>query len=67
MYLVNFFNLYFLLYILKYSIKLESKRFIFSIVSKDGLGNRIAAVPGTFLLSLLSNRHFHSIKIIYIE
>lgn len=44
---------------------IKRKGNIFGIVTYDGLGNRIAGIPGTFLLSLLSNRYFHRI-IIYI-
>lgn len=45
------------------NIKRKEKGFIYSITAGGGLGNKIAAIPGTYLLSLLSNRKFHSIII----
>lgn len=34
---------------------------LYGVVKNDGLGNRIAGIPGTLVLSLLSKRKFHSI------
>lgn len=53
------------LYSLLHNLKRKKKGFIFAIIAGCGLGNKIAGIPGTFILSLLSNRHFHSI-IVYI-
>lgn len=48
------------------SFRIKRRGYIFGVVSNDGLGNRIAGIPGTFLLSLLSYRYFHCILLIYI-
>lgn len=62
LYSLIFLLLLFLIYIIKYAKRIK-KGFIFGIIGGCGLGNKIAAVPGTYLLSVLSNRNFHSIII----
>lgn len=34
---------------------------LYSILKNDGLGNRIAGIPGAFVLSLISKRNYFSI------
>lgn len=60
MFLISIILLLLLFYTL-YNLKRKKKGFIFAIIAGCGLGNKIAGIPGTFILSLLSNRQFHSI------
>lgn len=44
-------------------IKIKNNGIIFGVIAGGGLCNKIAGIPGTYLLSLISNRQFHSIYI----
>lgn len=61
-----YYILYILLILLFYitqNIKNRKRGLILGITTRGGLGNKIAGIPGTYLLSLLSHRKFHSIII----
>lgn len=55
----------FLLYIIKNNKRNRKIGIMIAVISNGGLGNRIAGISGTFLLSILSDREFHSIKLFY--
>lgn len=51
----------FLIFIVYKNQRIRKNGLLLSIEAGGGLGNRVAGIAGTFILSLLSNREFHSI------
>lgn len=56
-YIISLFSIF----IIYNNQKKRKNGILLSIEADGGLGNRVAGIPGTFILSILSNREFHSI------
>lgn len=63
MYYILYYILIILLFYITQNIKNRKRGLLLDITTGGGLGNKIAGIPGAYLLSLLSNRIFHSIVI----